>query len=131
MNIHKKYVNGYLNLGVAYFKLNDYKRAEQYWSKAKEIYPNNPLVKRNFDLLAATYFNQGMSIGAKNVEEAIKLMEKAVSLDPRNVECWYNIGGASFTIKDYNKARNAWSQTLKLKPDHVLAQQGMTALPPQ
>lgn len=131
VNIHKKYVNGYLNLGVAYFKLNDYKRAEQYWSKAKEIYPNNPLVKRNFDLLAATYFNQGMSIGAKNVEEAIKLMEKAVSLDPRNVECWYNIGGASFTIKDYNKARSAWSQTLKLNPDHVLAQQGMTALPPQ
>lgn len=131
VRIHKKYVNGYLNLGVAYFKLKDYERAQIYWAKAKAIYPNNPLVKRNFDLLAVTYFNQGMSIGAKNIEKAIRLMEKAVSIDPFNAEYWYNIGGASFTIKKYDKARNAWTQTLKLKPDHVLAQQGLTALPAQ
>jgi tetratricopeptide (TPR) repeat protein len=131
VRIHKKYVNGYLNLGVAYFKLKDFERAEEYWAKAKAIYPNNPLLKRNFDLLAATYFNQGMSIGAKNIEKAIQLMEKAVSINPSNVEYWYNIGGACFTIKQYDKARNAWTQALNLKPDHALSQQGVAALPTQ
>ena len=129
--IHDKYVNGYLNLGVAYFKLNDFENAEKYWNVAKQIYPNNPFLKRNLELLGATYYNKGMSIGGKDPVAAIKWLEKAVSVDPGNAEYWYNIGGASFTIKDYVKARNAWSRTLQLKPDHLQAQQGMTALPPQ
>jgi hypothetical protein len=131
VSVHDKYVNGYLNLGVAYFKLKDYERANAYWDKAKEIYPSNPLIKRNFDLLGATYFNQGMSIGGKNIPEAIKLMEKAVSIDSTNAEYWYNIGGASFTIKDFKKARIAWDKTLQLKPGHLQAQDGIKALPPQ
>ncbi|MCX6295171.1 MAG: tetratricopeptide repeat protein [Bacteroidetes bacterium] len=131
VNVHNKYVNGYLNLGVAYFKLKDYEKAKAFWGKAKEIYPSNPLIKRNFDLLGATYFNQGMSIGGKNIPEAIKLMEKAVSIDSTKAEYWYNIGGASFTIKDYKKARIAWEKTLELKPDYQQAQEGIKALPPQ
>lgn len=131
VGIHNKYVNGYLNLGVAYFKLKEYDKAKQNWDRAKEIYPNNPFVKRNMDLLGATYFNEGMSIGGKNAAEAIKLMEKAVSIDSTNAEYWYNIGGASFTIKDFSKARSAWTRTLQLKPDHEQAKQGMAALSTQ
>jgi protein O-mannosyl-transferase len=124
-------VNGYLNLGVAYFKLNDLDNAKKYWDKAKEIYPNNPFLKRNFDLLGATYYNKGMSIGGKDPVEAIMWLERAANIDSTNTEYWYNIGGASYTIKDYVKARKAWTKTLQLNPDHKLAQQGMSALPPQ
>lgn len=131
VSVHNKYVNGYLNLGVAYFKLKDYEKAKQNWDRAKEIYPSNPFVKRNLELLGATYFNEGMSIGSKNITEAIRWMEKAVSIDSTNSEYWYNIGGASFTVKDYDKARHAWTKTLQLKPDHLQAQEGMKALPPQ
>ena len=131
VSIHDKYVNGYLNLGVAYFKLKEYDKAKLNWNKAKEIYPNNPFIKRNFELLGATYFNEGMTIGSKNIPEAITWLEKAVDIDSANVEYWYNLGGASFTNKDYEKARMAWAKTLKLKPDHVQAQQGMAALPQQ
>ncbi|CAN5464821.1 hypothetical protein BH10BAC1_BH10BAC1_04960 [soil metagenome] len=131
ISIHDKYVNGYLNLGVAYFKLKEYDKAKANWDKAKKIYPNNPFVKRNMELLATTYFNKGMTIGAKNIPEAITWMEKAVSIDSTNVEFWYNIGGASFTIKDYDKARKAWTKTLQLKPDYIQASEGMKALPTQ
>lgn len=129
--IHDKYVNGYLNLGVAYFKLNDFDNAKKNWDKAKEIYPNNPFLKRNFELLGATYYNKGMSIGGTDPVEAIKWLEKAASIDSTNIEYWYNLGGASYTIKDYVKARHAWTKTLQLKPDHLQAQQGMAALPPK
>ncbi len=131
VQIHNKYVNGYLNLGVAYFKLKDYEKAKFNWETAKKIYPNNPFIKRNMDLLGATYFNEGMAVGAKNIPEAIVWLEKAVSIDSTNVEYWYNLGGACFTNKDFDKARKAWTKTLKLKPDHAQAQQGMGALPPQ
>lgn len=131
VNIHNKYVNGYLNLGVGYFKLKEYDKAKANWDKAREIYPNNPFIKRNMELLGATYFNEGMTIGAKDIPGAIVWLEKAVSIDSTNVEYWYNLGGACFTNKDFNKARNAWSKTLLLKPDHKEAQQGMGALPPQ
>ena len=131
VNIHDKYVNGYLNMGVAYFKLKEYDKAKLNWNIAKKIYPNNPFIKRNFELLGATYFNEGMTVGSKNIPEAIVWLEKAVSIDSTNVEYWYNLGGACFTNKDFGKARSAWAKTLVLKPDHAQAQQGMSALPPQ
>lgn len=131
VSIHNKYVNGYLNLGVGYFKLKEYDKAKANWDKAKEIYPNNPFIKRNMELLGVTYFNEGMTIGAKDIPGAIKWLEKAISIDSTNVEYWYNLGGACFTNKEFGKARNAWTKTLQLKPDHVQAQQGMAALPQQ
>lgn len=131
VSIHNKYVNGYLNLGVAYFKLKEYDKAKANWDKAKKIYPNNPFIKRNMDLLGVTYFNEGMTVGAKDIPAAIVWLEKAVSTDSTNVEYWYNLGGAYFTNKDFDKARNAWSKTLILKPDYIQAQQGMAALPIQ
>ncbi|MGZ4036082.1 MAG: tetratricopeptide repeat protein, partial [Bacteroidia bacterium] len=129
VKIHPKYVNGYLNLGVCYFKQKNFEETKANWDKAKSLYPNNPLLKRNFDLLAAEYFNEGMTIGGKNPQEAIKLLEKAVEIAPQNADYWYNIGGAAFTMKDYEKARFAWTKTLELKRDYVQAQQGMNALP--
>jgi tetratricopeptide (TPR) repeat protein len=129
IKIHPQYVNGYLNLGVCYFKLKDFEQTKIYWDKAKAIYPNNPLLKRNFELLAQEYYNEGMAIGGKDTKEAIRLLEKAVEIEPQNAEYWYNIGGACFTVKDYEMARFAWAKTLELKPDYIQAQQGMSAIP--
>lgn len=129
IKIHPQYVNGYLNLGVCYFKRKEYDQTKKYWDIAKSIFPNNPLLKRNFGLLAAAYFNEGMIIGEKNPREAIKRFEKAAEIEPSNADYWYNIGGACFTIKDYEKARLAWSKTLELKPDYQQAKVGMSAIP--
>lgn len=131
ISIHNKYVNGYLNLGVAYYKLEDYEAARECWENARKIYPNNPYLKTNFYLLGMVYFNQAMKLGPAKPAEAIVLLEKGTNVDPSNPELWYNLGGASFTIKDYAKARMAWTKTLQLKPDHKEAQQGMMALPPE
>ncbi len=128
VSAHKEYVNGYLNLGVAYYKLKDYDKAKDCWNKAKEIYPNNPFLKRNFELLGQLYYNQAMTIGMKKPKEAILLLEKAVEIVPSNADYWYNLGGASFTIQDFKKARTAWTKVLELKPDYEQAKQGLTAI---
>jgi protein O-mannosyl-transferase len=126
--IHKQYVNGYLNLGVCYFKLKDYDKAKENWDKAKQIFPNNPYLKRNYPLLGNAYMNEALRVGGKDIGKAILLLEKAVAADPSNPELWYNLGGASYTASDFKRAREAWTQTLLLKPDHTQAQQGLAAI---
>ncbi len=128
VTIHNEYVNGYLNLGAAYYKLGDYDKAKEYWEKAKVMYPNNPFLKRNFELLGQLYYNKAMTIGVKHPEDAIALLEKAVEVAPSNVDYWYNLGGASFTINDFGKARNAWKKVLELNPDYQQAKQGLAAI---
>ena len=129
VNVHKDYVNGYLNLGVAYYKLKDYDNARKQWDKVADLYPNNPFLKRNYAVLATIYYNKGMEKGGKEPLEAIKYLEQAVQLDPSNAEYWYNLGGACYTARDYEKARNAWTTTLQLNPNKEEARQGLTALP--
>lgn len=126
--VHDKYVNGYLNLGVCYFKLKEYDKAKMYWDKVKTIFPNNPYLKRNFPLLGVAYMNEALRIGGKDPKQAIALLEKAVACDPTNPDLWYNLGGASFTVQDYKRAREAWSQALLLKPDYTQARQGLSAI---
>jgi protein O-mannosyl-transferase len=128
VTIHPKYVNGYLNLGVCYFKLKEYDQAKTYWDKAKTIFPNNPYLKRNFPLLGVAYMNEALRIGGKNPAEAIRLLEKSVVCDPANPDLWYNLGGACFTVQNYKRAREAWNQTLQLKPDYAQARQGLMAI---
>lgn len=128
--IHTRYVNGYLNLGVCYFKLKEYDKAEEYWGKAKTLFPNNPFLKRNLSLLGATYMNEALRIGVdnKNPAKAVLLLEKAAAIDPSNPDIWYNLGGASYTVQDYKRAREAWTQALMLKPDYEQAKQGLQAI---
>jgi tetratricopeptide (TPR) repeat protein len=127
--IHKEYVNGYLNLGVAYFKLKEYDKVRECWDIEKKIYPNNPLLKTNLKLLGTVYFNDAMTIGPKQPLEALKLLEKATEVDPNNADYWYNLGGVNYTIRDYEKARTAWTKSLLLDPNNQQAKQGMAALP--
>jgi tetratricopeptide (TPR) repeat protein len=128
VEIHKEYVNGYLNLGVAYFKLKDYEKALECWDNVRKIYPNNPFLKRNMEFLGQAYYMDAMNLGMTKPNEAIRLLEKAVGADPDNPDYWYNLGGASFTVQDFKKARNAWIKTLELKPDHEHAKQGLAAI---
>jgi tetratricopeptide (TPR) repeat protein len=130
IQVHKEYVNGYLNLGVAYFKLEQYEKTRELWETARKIYPNNPILKTNFHLLGLIYYNKAMAVGKNDIKAAIGYFKTATEVDPGNPDLWYNLGGASYTIQDYETARMAWKKTLELKPDYKEAQQGMQALPP-
>jgi protein O-mannosyl-transferase len=133
VSVHTKYVNGYLNLGVCYYKLKDYDKAKENWDQARVLFPNNPYLKTNYPLLGQAYLNEALRIGfeKKDPRAAIPLLEKAVESDPYNAEIWYNLGGACYTINDFQRAREAFLHTLELKPDHEKAKQGLAAIPQQ
>ncbi len=135
VSIHTKYVNGYLNLGVAYYKLNDFDKAKEQWDIAQKIYPNNPFLITNYRALGTIFYNKAVTLGsAKPLEipkllEAIKLLEKATEVDPNNSNYWYDLGGVCYMVRDYTKARNAWQQALVVDPNNERARNGLAALP--
>ncbi len=50
VELHAKYVNGYLNLGLAHFKLGMDKEAIFYWKFAEQLYPNNPYLQNYYQV---------------------------------------------------------------------------------
>jgi protein O-mannosyl-transferase len=128
INTHKRYVNGYLNIGVAYYQLKQYDKAKEYWDIASVIYPNNPYLLKYYPALASAYHQEGMALKDKPLE-AIPWLEKATQAQNNVPDFWYNLGGAYFTLGNYTKAREAWQRVLSLDPNNQNALNGIKALP--
>lgn len=130
LELHPKYVNGYLNLGLAYLKMKEYDKADAIWSKARVLYPNNPYLAQYYQYLAAAYMGESAELGrAGKLKEAIVKMEKAANINPNDPEIWYNLGGAEYTLKDFAKAKLYFEKCLQLNPNHEQARIGYASLP--
>ncbi|MEO6305365.1 MAG: tetratricopeptide repeat protein [Bacteroidia bacterium] len=132
IELHPRYVNGYLNLGLAYFKLRKDFEALYYWKNAERLYPNNPYL-RNYYIVyyndlknrGATSFNRG------RMDSAAISYRKCTLLDPYNPEGWYNLGGAYFNSQKYIKAKECWDRALQLNPNYQEVKRVMPMLTPQ
>lgn len=127
--LHPAFVNGYLNLGLAYAKLEKYDSAKVVWDKAFQIYPNHPNKKLYFDLLATAYYNKGFNLGGeKKWQEGKAYLLKAVELNPSNARYWYDLGGFSYNSGDYSKAKEAWNKAYQLNPNDAEIQKVQNVL---
>jgi protein O-mannosyl-transferase len=130
LELHPKYVNGYLNLGLAYFKMRDYNKAEEIWGKAYQLYPSNPFLGTYYRVLSNVYIQQGFAdAGAKNIQNAAYWFERASRIYPQDPEIWYNLGGAAFSLGDFAKAKMAFEKCLQLNPNHAQAKNGLANIP--
>ncbi|MFI5135674.1 MAG: tetratricopeptide repeat protein [Chitinophagales bacterium] len=130
LQIKNDYLPTLLNMGVAYSRIDSSDAAENAWNRARAIDPNDPNLKGYDDYLYQIYFTKGMLAGkVKNYNAAISLLEKAVNYEPTNADGWYNLGGAYFTVNNFEKAKECWEKTLQINPNYSQAKQGLTALP--
>lgn len=119
ISMDKSYVTSYLNLGVAYYSLNEPDSAKMYWDIAKKQYPDHPKLKIYYPLLAKAYMFKGMTIGEKgNLEAGVQEMKKGIPFGPNDPDLWYNLGGAYFTLKQYDSAKMAWDKALQINPNY-------------
>src|SRR6185312_3203691 len=129
--MHPTYTTSFLNLGIAYWKLDKLDSAKMYWDHARKLYPDHPSLKQYYDLLGQSYLNRAVEMGKTgNYLGAIAEMKKGLQGDNGNPDLWYNLGGAYFTVKYYDSARYCWNAALQLKSDYPQARQGLSALPP-
>ena len=51
-----------------------------------------------------------------DVQRALNLLERAVNLDPKRAEAWFNLGLAAEAARQLPRAREAWTHYLVLDP---------------
>lgn len=117
LSLHPQFVNGYLNLGLAYAKLEQFDSSKKVWDMAFKIYPNHPQKPVFYGLLAQAYYNKGFAFGSQQKwKEGKEFLLKAVEMDPNNVRYWYDLGGFSYNSQDYSVAKMAWDKAYQLNP---------------
>jgi tetratricopeptide (TPR) repeat protein len=132
IELHPRYVNGYLNLGLANFKLRKDFEALYYWKNAERLYPNNPYLRNYYSVYytdlknrAANYFNRG------KMDSAAYEYNKCTILDPNNAEGWYNLGGAYFNRQKYLQAKQCWERALQINPNYAEDKKVLPMITPQ
>lgn len=117
LRLHPTFVNGLLNLGLAYAKLEQFDSAKVQWDKAFQIYPHHPKKQIFYNSLAQTYYTKGYNFGAKQQwKEGVVYLKKAVACDSTNAKYWYDYGGFSYNAQDYSTAKMAWTKAFQLNP---------------
>jgi protein O-mannosyl-transferase len=132
IDLHPRYVNGYLNLGLAHFKLKKDFEALYYWKMAERLYPNNPYLRNYYIVYYNDLKNRGsMAFNRGRMDSAAIHYKKATILDPGNAEGWYNLGGAYFNSARYPQAKAAWDRALQLNPNYQEVKRVMPMITPQ
>ena len=129
IELHPRYVNGYLNLGLGSYKLHRDRDALFYWKQAEALYPNNPYLKNYYIVFYNDVLNRGFQKAQRGrLDSAIYEFRKTIILDKLNPEGFYQLGAAYYQNKQYDKAKVYWEQCLKLKPDHAQAKSGLSTI---
>ncbi|MBL7932642.1 MAG: tetratricopeptide repeat protein [Bacteroidia bacterium] len=132
VELHPRYVNGYLNLGLANFKLRKDFDAMYYWKNAERLYPNNPYLRNYYQV----YVNdlKGRGAGAFNrgrMDSAAIAYNLWTLLTPNDPEAWYNLGGAYFNQQKYPLAKRSWDRALQLNPNYADVKRVLPMITPQ
>jgi len=132
ITIFKTYDVSYFNLGVCYLNLGNPDLAKAYWDTTRKITPTYPPLQDKGELLGRAFLAQGLQLADQGkVNDALRELKQGIRSDNNNPDIWYNLGGAYYTLKQYDSARYCWKAALILKADYTQARQGLGALPPQ
>ncbi len=129
IELHPRYVNGYLNLGLGSYQLGRDRDALFYWKQAEKLYPNNPYLTNYYNVFNNDLLNRGIRLTQRGqIDSAIYEWNKMIVLNKLNPEAYYNVGGGYYNKKEYAKAKYYWEQCVKLKPDHAQAKAGLATI---
>lgn len=130
--LKQNYVAAYLNLTYVYYHLGNPDSANFCIDSVRAMYPMHPSIANISRLIAFQYMDKFRLLGAQHKSvDAIDELRKGLSLqvsDSIKAILWYNMGGAYFTLRNWNMARNAWDSALHRNPEYKEAQQGLDAL---
>lgn len=124
LQYYPQYTNALLNHALIYQLQGHTDSAMKYWLIAKSTLPNDPHIPRISDYL----YSIGTSAGLKDIPKAIYHFRLAISIYDKNAAAWSDLGGAYYTIKNYDSAAYCWKQALSINPNNANAKNGYRAL---
>ncbi len=132
IELHPRYVNGYLNLGLASFKLRKDFDALYYWKNAERLYPNNPYLRNYYQVYANDLKNRGATAFNRGRMDSAAIAYNLWSiLTPHDADAWYNLGGAYFNQGKFGLAKKSWDRALQINPNHAEVRKAMPMLTPE
>ncbi|MFZ9455166.1 MAG: tetratricopeptide repeat protein, partial [Bacteroidia bacterium] len=133
IELHPRYVNGYLNLGLASFKLkNDYD-ALFYWKyNAERLYPNNPYLRSYYQVYEIELRNRGALAAQRGRwDSAAIAYNKWTILSPQNSDAWTSLAGAYFNQAKFKLSYKSIQEALKYNPGNPEAKRIQGMITPQ
>ena len=105
------------DLGNCFFKMQQYDRAEEYYTRATDVIPVN----------STAFFNLGLTRARANrPKEAIVALEKYLEVDSGNTEIHRIVGGLHFELGDFGAAIENFEQILSINPRDLEALFGLS-----
>jgi protein O-mannosyl-transferase len=130
VELHPRYVNGFLNLGLASFKLGNDKEAIFYWKQAERLYPKNPYLENYYAVYSSILKERGMkAFDQGKMKEAAIAYNFWTLIDVNNAEAWHNLGRVYFKLSKFIKAKQYWNRALKLNPNYEEVKKAMDLMP--
>ena len=109
----------YMNLGSAYFGLGDYFKSADLWQKAYILDPKEPEATKAKEFISSFLLKKGNALYEHDsIAQATIHFQKAVELNNKNTEGWYNLGGIYYLLNDSAKADSAWLKVKLLDAGH-------------
>lgn len=112
VGIFPQYSDGYTQIGVGYYKMNNMDSAAVYFKEGLKYNPNNSVALSN---LGAYYFNKG------RYDEGIEIFKKTLELNPRFVDAMVNMGSCYGASGRYEEAITWFSKAYELDPTNKKA----------
>ncbi len=112
IEIYHHFADAHIQMGVAYFKLNNPDSALICYQEALNINPSNATTHNN---IGTVLFTKG------DYQQALTAFNKATSLDPRYAEAYANTGSALGMMKRYDEALASLFNAIKYDPGYAQA----------
>lgn len=107
ITIHPNYSEAYADVGLAYFRMNDFPKAEKNYLTAIQLNPANATA---FSNLGSLYFN------TQRYQEAKSSYEKALRINPNHIDGLANYASTLGTLGDYQGAIQFFKKAIDLNP---------------
>ncbi len=116
-------------LGDAYSKIGKSRNAADAYQKAQQYGNRTNQIEQQLDNQINNYGKQASAYAKKgNYQEAINLLEKAISEHSETASLHFNLGLNYLEIGNSRKAREEFKKTIELNPAHAKAYQGLALI---
>lgn len=109
ITIYPSYSDAWAQLGLAFYRLKNYRAAENAYLKAAEYNPSNATALSN---LGSMYFE------LKKYEAARNSLQRAVSVNPNHLDAIYNYASTLGTLGEFNLAISYFKKAIALDPSN-------------